>query len=38
LDHYETYPSTPEAFPEWQRTRDGIMDDIYAETGAEPKY
>ena len=38
LDHYDTYPSTPDAFPEWQRERDRIMDDIYAETGAEPKY
>jgi digeranylgeranylglycerophospholipid reductase len=38
LDHYETYPSTPDRFPEWKRQRDSIMDDIYAETGAEPKY
>jgi electron-transferring-flavoprotein dehydrogenase len=38
LEHYETYPSTPDAFGEWQRERDHIMDDIYAETGAEPKY
>jgi digeranylgeranylglycerophospholipid reductase len=38
LEHYETYPSTPDAFGEWQRERDRIMDDIYAETGAEPKY
>ena len=38
LEHYEGYPSTPEAFPEWQGERDRIMDDIYAETGAESKY
>ena len=38
LDHYDTYPSTPDAFPEWQRERDQIMDDIYAKTGAESKY
>ena len=38
LDHYDTYPSTPYAFPEWQRERDQIMDDIYAKTGAESKY
>ncbi|MEF8808442.1 geranylgeranyl reductase family protein [Natronomonas sp.] len=38
LDHYETYPSSPEGFADWQRKRDHIMDDIYAETGAEAKY
>jgi electron-transferring-flavoprotein dehydrogenase len=38
LEHYETYPSSPDEFPAWQRERDQIMDDIYAETGAEPKY
>ena len=38
LEHYDTYPSTPDAFPDWRRERDRIMDDIYAETGAEPKY
>ena len=38
LDHYETYPSSPGGFPEWQRQRDRIMDDIYAETGADAKY
>ncbi|QLD86655.1 geranylgeranyl reductase family protein [Natronomonas halophila] len=38
LDHYETYPSSPEGFADWQRKRDRIMDDIYAETGAEAKY
>ncbi len=38
LDHYETYPSTPDEFGVWQRERDRIMDDIYAKTGADPKY
>jgi electron-transferring-flavoprotein dehydrogenase len=38
LDHYETYPSSPDGFELWRRERDHIMDDIYAETGAEPKY
>jgi electron-transferring-flavoprotein dehydrogenase len=38
LEHYDAYPSTPDAFPDWRRERDRIMDDIYAETGAEPKY
>ncbi|CAI50175.1 FAD-dependent oxidoreductase (homolog to geranylgeranyl reductase) [Natronomonas pharaonis DSM 2160] len=38
LEHYETYPSSPEGLDAWQETRDEIMDDIYAQTGAEPKY
>jgi electron-transferring-flavoprotein dehydrogenase len=38
LDHYEAYPSDPGGFADWQRKRDRIMDDIYAETGAEAKY
>ena len=38
LSHYETYPSSPDGFADWQRERDLIMDDIYAATGAEPKY
>jgi electron-transferring-flavoprotein dehydrogenase len=38
LDHYETYPSSPDGFESWRRERDHIMDDIYTETGAEPKY
>ncbi|MFB6296992.1 MAG: geranylgeranyl reductase family protein [Salinirussus sp.] len=35
---YEDYPSAPEAFPDWQETRDGLMDEVYAVTGADPKY
>jgi electron-transferring-flavoprotein dehydrogenase len=38
LEHYEAYPDSPEGFPDWQRERDRIMENIYAETGAEPKY
>jgi electron-transferring-flavoprotein dehydrogenase len=38
LAHYEDYPSSPDGFESWQTERDGIMDDIYAKTGAEPKY
>jgi electron-transferring-flavoprotein dehydrogenase len=38
LEHYESYPSSPGGFDAWRRERDSIMDDIYAETGAEPKY
>jgi len=38
LDHYGTYPSSPAGFDSWREERDRIMDDIYAATGAEPKY
>jgi len=39
LAHYETgYPSSPDAFDAWQDERDAIMDDVYAVTGADPKY
>ncbi len=38
LAHYDAYPSSPSGFEAWQRERDRIMDDIYAETGADPKY
>ena len=38
LSHYESYPSDRDGFEAWQRERDAIMDDIYAVTGAEPKY
>lgn len=38
LDHYGTYPDHPEAFPQWQTERDEIMNQIYAQTGADPKY
>ncbi|WP_135825435.1 geranylgeranyl reductase family protein [Halorussus ruber] len=38
IDHYETYPSDPRGLSAWQEKRDSIMDDIYATTGADPKY
>ncbi|MFC7235733.1 geranylgeranyl reductase family protein [Halosegnis marinus] len=38
LAHYEEYPSHPDGFEAWRTERDSIMDDVYAETGAEPKY
>ncbi|WP_336034632.1 geranylgeranyl reductase family protein [Halobacterium yunchengense] len=38
LDHYEDYPSSPDALADWQARRDDIMEDVYAVTGADPKY
>jgi geranylgeranyl reductase family protein len=38
IDHYETYPSDPRGLAAWQDKRDSIMEDIYATTGADPKY
>ncbi|WP_255196907.1 geranylgeranyl reductase family protein [Halorarius litoreus] len=38
LEHYESYPDSPAGFDAWRSQRDSIMDDIYAETGAEAKY
>ena len=38
IDHYEDYPSSPDGMATWQARRDGIMEDVYAVTGAEPKY
>ena len=38
LDHYESYPSSPDGFDRWQSKRDDIMDEIYSVTGADPKY
>ena len=37
-EHYARYPASPEGFPAWQSVRDGIMDELYEITGAEPKY
>ncbi|WP_254831296.1 geranylgeranyl reductase family protein [Haloglomus salinum] len=37
-EHYEEYPSGPDAFEAWRDQRDEIMEDIYETTGAEPKY
>ncbi|SFS02723.1 2,3-di-O-geranylgeranylglyceryl phosphate reductase [Halomicrobium zhouii] len=36
--HYESYPSSPDGFDEWQSERDDLMDEIYAVTGADAKY
>ncbi|QGN07260.1 geranylgeranyl reductase family protein [Halorhabdus sp. CBA1104] len=38
LDHYETYPDSPDAFAAWTEQRDAILDRVYATTGADPKY
>jgi digeranylgeranylglycerophospholipid reductase len=38
LNHYEEYPETPDEFDRWQRERDQLMEDVYATTGADPKY
>ncbi|MFW6018096.1 MAG: geranylgeranyl reductase family protein [Halapricum sp.] len=38
LDHYESYPSSPDGFETWQRDRDTLLDRVYETTGAEPKY
>ncbi|MFB6174254.1 MAG: geranylgeranyl reductase family protein [Halobacteriales archaeon] len=38
MDHYEAYPDSPAAFEAWRGTRDDIMEDVYAVTGADPKY
>lgn len=38
LDHYESYPGSPEEFADWQAQRDELMEQIYSETGADPKY
>jgi len=38
MQHYGRYPGRPEALDVWQAERDRLMDDIYAVTGADPKY
>jgi geranylgeranyl reductase family protein len=38
LAHYEAYPDSPDGFETWRSRRDDIMEDIYATTGADPKY
>jgi geranylgeranyl reductase family protein len=38
MAHYETYPTGPGELDRWQTRRDEIMDEIYATTGADPKY
>ncbi|UWG47372.1 Dehydrogenase (flavoprotein) [Halanaeroarchaeum sp. HSR-CO] len=38
IDHYGDYPDSPAGLSAWQDRRDTIMDDVYAVTGADPKY
>jgi geranylgeranyl reductase family protein len=38
LDHYESYPDHPAGFDAWQARRDELMEEVYATTGAAPKY
>ncbi len=38
IEHYADYPGSPDAFDDWQATRDDIMADVYSVTGAQPKY
>jgi 2,3-di-O-geranylgeranylglyceryl phosphate reductase (EC 1.3.99.-) len=38
LTHYESYPDHPDQLDQWQTERDAIMDRVYEETGADPKY
>jgi flavin-dependent dehydrogenase len=37
-EHYEDYPATPDALPDWRSERDAIMEQVYEVTGADPKY
>ncbi|MFB6253931.1 MAG: geranylgeranyl reductase family protein [Halobacteriaceae archaeon] len=38
ISHYNAYPSSPEAFEEWQDQRDSLMETVYDVTGADAKY
>ncbi len=35
---YESYPASPSEFAYWQERRDQLLDEVYAITGADPKY
>ncbi|EMA45529.1 geranylgeranyl reductase family protein [Halobiforma nitratireducens] len=37
-DVYDSYPSSPGGFDAWRAERDAVMDELYAITGADPKY
>ncbi|MFB6096759.1 MAG: geranylgeranyl reductase family protein [Haloferacaceae archaeon] len=37
-EQYDAYPTSPDGFDAWQEARDDILDDVYAISGAEPKY
>ncbi|WP_313694704.1 geranylgeranyl reductase family protein [Halorarum halobium] len=38
IEHYDRYPTKPAALAGWQDQRDDLMEDVYAATGADPKY
>jgi hypothetical protein len=38
LERYEDYPGAPDEFEDWRAERDAILEEVYATTGAEPKY
>ncbi|MDS0298718.1 geranylgeranyl reductase family protein [Halogeometricum sp. S1BR25-6] len=38
MGHYNRYPRRPGALDGWQAERDRLMEDVYAVTGADPKY
>ena len=35
---YDDYPDSPDGFDAWVDRRDGLMEELYELTGAEPKY
>ncbi|MEY7849859.1 geranylgeranyl reductase family protein [Natrarchaeobius sp. A-rgal3] len=37
-DVYDSYPASPDHFDAWQSERDGVLEQVYEVTGAEPKY
>ncbi|MWV41089.1 geranylgeranyl reductase family protein [Natrialba sp. INN-245] len=37
-DVYDSYPASPDHFSAWQSERDGVLEQVYEITGAEPKY
>ncbi len=37
-DVYDSYPASPDHFSAWQSERDGVLEQVYEVTGAEPKY
>ncbi|WP_101296350.1 geranylgeranyl reductase family protein [Halegenticoccus soli] len=37
-DQYNAYPASPRGFDAWREGRDAIMDEVYAISGADPKY
>jgi geranylgeranyl reductase family protein len=38
LEHYESYPTSPDGFASWRQERDSLLEDVYETTGADPKY